>query len=271
MNLTGPGTAPYESALFQDKMRTYLLPEQFKGEDELVITGKEYHYLIHVLRLKENTVFKGQDHKGNFFSLRISAIAKKSLTIVCIPDSITMQKNLPDITLYQCICKGKKMDRIIRQAAETGVRRIIPLFSEHTVPRMHEKEIENKNKRWARVIREAVQQSGSGVITEITYPVSLMMFDKKAEKSEINLFFHQDPLENRSLHEYLCEYPASVSLLIGPEGGLSDKEILFLKSSGFSPVLLKTNILRAETAAIYAISAVQNILTEREHWQPITH
>ncbi len=252
-------------------MRSLLLPDFFSGERTLTLTGKEYHYLTHVLRLKENNTFTGQDRDGNLFSLRVLSI--KNHSIMLETDPLPGQReDIPlKITLYQCICKGKKMDRIIRQATEAGVKTIVPLLSEYTVPRLDKKEGMHKIERWNRIIKEALQQSGSRVVTEIREPSSILNLPEKSKKKEIKLFFHQSPLENHSLHEYLCEYPEEVSLLVGPEGGLSENETGFLMKTGFRPVMLKTNILRAETAALYAIGAVQSILTEREDWQLITH
>ncbi len=252
-------------------MRSFLLPRSFHGEETLILAGNEYHYLIHVLRLQENDIFNGRDREGNLFSLQVLSVKKQSLTLLCSP--LIEQKSLilPEITLYQCICKGKKMDRIIRQATETGVKTIVPLFSEYTVPRKDGKEGKHKQTRWNKIIREALQQSGSPVMTEIREPCYLTEINKTKKNSEIKLFFHQSPLENHSLHEYLCTCPEEVSLLVGPEGGLSSEETRFLTKAGFDPVLLKTNILRAETAAIYALGAVQCILTEYKHWQLAVH
>ncbi len=252
-------------------MRSFLIPDSYSGGKQLILTGREYHYIVHVLRLKEDDTFRGQDSEGNPFSLRITAVKNHALYLEVTPDGAVRQGDiLPDITLYQCICKGKKMDRIIRQAAEAGVTTIVPLFSRYTVPRRDEKEGKTKLNRWNRVIKEALQQSGSRIITKIREPIPLKDLTENVKKSEIKLFFHQSPLENRSLHEYLCEYPEKVSLLVGPEGGLSREETGFLMEIGFKPVLLKTNILRAETAALYAIGAVQCIVTEKTNWQLIT-
>ncbi|HDQ13929.1 MAG TPA: RsmE family RNA methyltransferase [Sediminispirochaeta sp.] len=89
----------------------------------------------------------------------------------------------------------------------------------------------------------------------------------KQKKSSLGLFFHQSPLAQASLHEYLSSEPRRIGLCIGPEGGFSKGETEYLRQQGFSPVHLHTNVLRAETAAVYAIGAVQTIFLEREKWQ----
>jgi len=248
-------------------MHVFLLPEDYSGEKTFTLEGEKYHYLKNVLRLKTGDSFPARDYNGRDYILRIIDFHKNSAVTECSYVEKKTREELPDITLYQCICKGKKMDQIIRQSTEIGVKRIIPVISRYSVPVMDEKKTASRMERWNRIVREAVQQSASPVITEITEPLHLHTLGENSVPAEINLFFHQSPLENRSLHEYLSVYPSSVSLLIGPEGGLAEEEIRLLENRNFYPVYLKTNILRAETAAVYGISTVQNILTEKEHWQ----
>ncbi len=248
-------------------MHLFLLPPDYGGEDRITLNGKEFHYLTNVLRLKEGDTLDGQDSHGQKYGLKLISVAKNSLVLSCMKDEEKRIKTLPDITLYQCICKGKKMDRIIRQATEIGAASVVPVISEYTIPKIDRKDSKTRIDRWKRIVREAVQQSASPVITEIKNPVMLSEIGEISAPDEINLFFHQTPLENRSLHEYLSGYPSRISLLIGPEGGLSEKETKLLQERGFSPVFLKTNILRAETAAVYGLSAVQTIVMEREFWR----
>ncbi len=248
-------------------MHIFLLPPEYGGENRITLQGEEFHYLTNVLRFKEGDTFKGQDRKGHIYKLKLISVSKKSLILDCLIMERKEKKTLPDIILYQCICKGKKMDRIIRQAAEIGAGSVVPVISEYTIPRMDRKDSKNKIERWQRIVREAVQQSASPVVTEIENPILLSEIGKSTIPDEIKLSFHQIPLENRSLHEYLSGYPSRISLLIGPEGGLSQNETEVLQEKGFNPVFLKTNILRAETAAVYGLSAVQTIVMEREYWQ----
>ena len=161
------------------------------------------------------------------------------------------------------------MDQIIRQATEAGVFKIIPVVSDFSVSRL-DTEKSGKIDRWRKIIREAIQQSGSRVNTQIELPVTIyerFVIDEYAcIDGGIGLFFHQEALDQSTLHGYLSTNPARISLIIGPEGGLSDREIEVLYNNNFKSVYLKTNVLRAETAALYAVSAVQTILLESENW-----
>jgi len=83
------------------------------------------------------------------------------------------------------------------------------------------------------------------------------------------LLFHESPVNGMALHVLLADGPREVSLLVGPEGGLSEAEVALARGSGFHPVHFATGVLRVETAATYALGAVQTILQERDAWRPV--
>ncbi len=272
-------------------MRQFLLPREFNYTDlikgkrdedspevSLDIRGRDFHYLVHVLRHRPGTVFNGIDQDGNQYTLSILTIGPEKLTLLARPvepvsQSLSAQnESRPEYYLFQALLKGKKMDTVIRQASETGIHHIVPLLTEHTVVKLESPAREEKKlDRWNTIIGEAQQQSGSTVHPKLHAPVPIRgirrIWQQESLKSAVSLFFHQTPLENGSLHRYLSSCPRKVALVIGPEGGLSVAETEYLCSCGFFPVHLQTNVLRAETAAIYAIGAVQSILQEKEKWQ----
>ncbi|MFO7849920.1 MAG: RsmE family RNA methyltransferase [Spirochaetia bacterium] len=184
--------------------------------------------------------------------------------------SVNFSHPLPEIHLFQCLLKGKKMDCVIRKAVEAGVRRLIPVKSDYTIPVYDDDKENKKRRRWEAIVREAVQQSGSAVVTELSEPTELAQISNFFGKNDLALFFHHEPLDQSSLHRYLSHYPKRVAIAIGPEGGFSSRETEILRRAGFYPVHLHTNVLRAETAAVYALGAVQTILTERAFWKPTT-
>ena len=251
-------------------MRLFLLPDSFADDSSIELSGKDYRYLIKVLRYKTGTEFSGRDRNGHIYNLCITSISANSC-VLSIKDLKLENTILPDITLYQCICKGKKMDLIIRQATEVGISRIVPVNSDFAVAKL-EKDNTGKIERWNKIKREAIQQSGSRVNTQICNPINIDEIENlsysgiDSDTKNIGLYFHQEILDTGTIHKYLSTKPERVSLLIGPEGGLSEKEIEILNDKKFKSVFLKTNILRAETAALYALSAVQTILLESENW-----
>ena len=145
-------------------------------------------------------------------------------------------------------------------ATELRVSSITLIQSEHCIAKKESSNIS----RYETIIKEAIQQSGSPIIT--TFNGVLNFKDFVNSLNIPLLFFHQIALNNKiSLKEKLQEYNLNkpIGILIGPEGGLSDKECNLLLEKDCFPVLLKTNILRAETAAIVALSTIHTLIMEK--------
>lgn len=258
-------------------MRVYVLPSSFRGTGSIVLSGKDAHYLIKVLRMKAGYSFAGRDSNGEFWDLAVTSIGKGSCTLSCsrsagepkeVSDTLpSFRGPFPEIHLYQGICKGKKMEQIVRQVTELGVTRIIPVASRHGVVDLSGKE-EDRKQRLEIIAKEALQQSGSPVMTAISMPIDVNGIPTDWGNRGTAIVLHQLPIEGqRSLQdlvrEHLSLHPQDpVALVIGPEGGFSDQEVGLLTDGGFQPVLLKTNILRTETAAIVAAGVVQQMLVD---------
>ena len=184
---------------------------------------------------------------------------------------------LPPIVLIQALPKGPKMDLIVRQATEAGVSLILPFIAQRSVSRPDSgSEAIAKKDRWTRIVREARQQSGSDLATMVTEPMTLDAALARwrtyigDRASPVGIFLHQDPLAQGTFHSYLGLGPDTVALAIGPEGGFSPLEVEKLVAAHFLPVLLGANVLRTETAAIFALAAVHAILLEKASWIPRT-
>jgi 16S rRNA (uracil1498-N3)-methyltransferase len=248
-------------------MRQLLIPEQAGENSFITIRGKEYHYLSHVLRLKPGDTFQGIDNKGRTYLLKLHNAQKDALQLKVLSGK-RQEDTGCDISLLQCLLKGKKMDVIMRMASEIGVKEIIPVISEYTV--MKEANIEqygNKLKRWQKILREALQQSGAASLTGIVNPVSLNDLLAAWNFAGISLFCHQIPIACSSLHKLLDHAPDKIAVLIGPEGGFSEQEVALLMDKGFVPINLGPNILRTETAAVFTLAAIKIVLLEKGTWK----
>lgn len=262
-------------------MRLYLLPPSFHGQETLTLSGKDAQYLSRVLRLKEGHRLTGRDSEGGIWNLTIQMVDRNSCVLRCeSADSMEATTDeLPDyegpfprIFLFQCLCKGKKLEQIVRQATEIGAWRIVPVQSKHCVVDIAGKSREavvDRMDRLDAMVKEAVQQSGSRIPTKVELPIAFSDIPSYWENRGLGLFFHQSVVEGQlALTETIATYrrehgtEAPVAVVIGPEGGLAPEETTLLEQAGFVPILLKTNILRAETAAVYALAAVQTIMTE---------
>ena len=250
-------------------MKQFILPDFDNGNEEIILSKKETHYLKNVLRYKVGEIFTAADRAGNIWEAKILRFENRESVIALCGKREPYKKereSIPELVLYQCLLKGKKMDLVVRQAAEAGVSAIVPVESEFSIARIDEEQRKEKKERWEKICKEALQQSGSSVLTNVKQHIDFMRIGEFCKKTETSLFFHQNSLENKSLHQYLFSVTERINIIVGPEGGFSDKEVKFMMENGFLPAYLGKNILRAETAAIYAIAAIKTILLEKGKW-----
>jgi 16S rRNA (uracil1498-N3)-methyltransferase len=191
--------------------------------------------------------------------------------------------SLPPIILFQGLPKGTKMDLIVRQAAEGGVSEVAPFESEFSAARIRPG-MDEKLRRWERIVREARQQSGSVIPTEVKEPCRVDgLLDywaalRQKHPRSVGILLHQEPLappdgalEQGTFHGYLYNSPDLVVVAVGPEGGFSPGEAGRFIAEGFKPLVMGSTILRTETAALYAVAAVRIILLENASWVPKAH
>ncbi|MBN2536484.1 MAG: 16S rRNA (uracil(1498)-N(3))-methyltransferase [Spirochaetales bacterium] len=248
-------------------MKHLYFPFVCTDKKEIILKGPDFHYLTHVLRFKKGTSFRGIDVTGQRYLLQVKSIMNDSV-LLAVEMGERVLEELPPIVLFQAFTKGKVMDRIIRQATETGVSRIIPVMTDHTIVQPTSgKSIENRFQRWGRIIKGALQQSDGAILPHVSPPLDIQEAIKLA--GGLKLFFHQEKKENRTLHECLDHNSSEIDIFIGPEGGFSDSEYNFLKKSGFIPINLGDTVLRVDTAAIFALAAIKILLLEKEKWRKV--
>lgn len=265
-------------------MRQFLLPFP-PDTGRVTVSGRDYRYLVQVLRLKNGDRFDGRLPDGKLCSLEVCNIdSKKKTVLLVVREAVStdcllpgenmpppqLPYNFPVIILFQWMLKGQKMDTVVRQCTETGVSIIVPVAGERSV--VANMETGKREDRWNRIIREARQQSGSPVPTTVhtvilPEDVPGTMASLAGDKKYCAFLCTEAPLALKSLHQYLVHGAGTVALVNGPEGGLTAGETEQLVRAGFYPVHFQTNILRAETCALYGIAAVQNALTELETWR----
>ena len=247
-------------------MKHFVLPGVHGDGEEVALTGSDAHYLTRVLRLTIGSTLDAIDRTGTRCALRVVRVDRDSLDVrVEHRDDQRAHRagEGPYTIVYQALPKGRRMDDIIRDVTQAGAREIRPLVTERTVVSIDERG-DRKLERWARVAREAAQQSGASVPVTLGEPVRL---DRLELADGLNLVLHPQPLAQTSLHGYLGVVPDRVGLIVGPEGGFSDSEIELLLQKGASPLWLGPQVYRTELAAFAALSAIRIVIVERRHWQ----
>jgi 16S rRNA (uracil1498-N3)-methyltransferase len=158
------------------------------------------------------------------------------------------------VTLAQGVSRGERMDYTIQKAVELGVTRIVPLISERCEVRLEGERLTKRVQHWQAVAASACEQCGRNRVPPVLAPVPLNSW--LAEPVH-GLRLVLNPLAPATLTSLSTPDDRLITLLIGPEGGLSDAEVKRAQQSGFVGIRLGPRILRTETAAVTALSALQ--------------
>lgn len=259
-------------------MRQYISQKNLDSDGLLTIIGKDYRYLRNVLRLVSGDMIHVRLPSGELQPMTVCLVdekAKKITLQVCdIAEGEQIGENQPEETdsiestefiLFMAVPKSSKFDLIVRQATECGVVKIVPVqteFSQNGGEKMN-----FRGERFERIIKEARQQSGSPVNTQIENCVTLKEACEiwknecenlsESEKLAVVLYERNDSTVSIKCSCEKKQNLKKVALFCGSEGGISPEEVKSLCDAGFSAVHLKTNILRCETAALYGIAALQ--------------
>jgi 16S rRNA (uracil1498-N3)-methyltransferase len=229
-----------------------------------ILGAEEAHHALHVLRLKVGDTLNVFDGCGHEAQARIAEIARDSVRLTILQESSTPA--LPcRITLAQAIPK-KSMDLIVQKATELGVASIVPLVSDRSVVKLDDDS--KRVERWRDIALDACKQCGNNWLPEIQPPQGAAGYLSSLGKFDLKLIGSLQS-DARPLKKILSGTPAvghsgtSVLLLIGPEGDFTPAELALAKSAGCLPLSLGPLVLRAETAAIYALSVLNHELQTR--------
>ena len=258
-------------------MRQLIIEKNQDKNGLVIIDGKDFHYLRQVLRVKAGDMVKLRLSDRELYNSTVAKIddsAKKITLQICaetqppVIENVTPQSTAPEYTLFQFIPKPQKLELIVRQATECGVKNIVPVISEYTEKGSIAALAGGKKERLERIVREARQQSGSPVDTTIFDPVTveqaIEIWNKIKEQADGDAAGYV--LSERTVEEPFGRFkdkpPAAVCIVCGNEGGISPDELeLLTKKALLYPVHFSVNILRCETAALYGIAAVQTAIT----------
>lgn len=281
-------------------MRQFVSSVSPNSKGLLEISGKDFHYLRNVLRLsvgdmlvlslpgglsQESTLCKVDDGAKKL-TLQVCSSQSKdgaSSDSAAFSQAQKAGASRSRLVLLQFIPKPPKMELIVRQATECGVAAIVPVIGDYTQGGS-EKALQ-KSDRFERIVREARQQSGSFVATKIFEPrklsAALDLIDEIApgalkaflyERTEKTVplaaaLFGQEQDCSKAQESAAASFglaksraPKSCVYAVGSEGGISPSECELFLARGFKAVHFNTNILRCETAALYAAAAIQSAL-----------
>lgn len=249
------------------RYRSFLFPDALVEADLLTLDTRESHHLVRVFRAKVGESVEVLDGQGTRY---LGSIARADAKAVQIRVEESMQDTPPQarVTLLQSLPKGKTMDLILRMATEIGATRVQPVFTAQSDVQIKGDRLVSKVEKWRLTMIESCKQCGLGYLPELAMPVSLSDclrdFETGHESTEqsdggaslrvvASLEAGSRPLQEAIAAAGSVE---EVVVAVGPEGDFTADEYAALRAAGFVPVRLGRNVLRAETAAAYILSVV---------------
>ncbi len=218
--------------------------------DELTLDSYASHHLTKVLRFPQGqsiTLFNGDGFNYTAAVLK----AEQGSVVKLLGKEHNPSESKLKLTLAQGVAKGEKMDFLIQKAVELGVSKIIPILTERCVVKLKGDKLQKRQLHWQKIVIGACEQSGRSVVPKVLEPISL---DALLQLPTSNGFV----LHHRAENTLLDIPPTSEStILIGPEGGLSEVEITQAIQTGYQSLLLGSRVLRTETASLAAIANMQ--------------
>jgi 16S rRNA (uracil1498-N3)-methyltransferase len=233
---------------------TLFFSDQISTGQRQVLENEEAHHAIKVLRLNTGEVIKISDGVGNWVSGPIVEIAKKELYI-SITERGQIQAAKPELVLVQAITKSDRNKEMLELAVEAGVDRIIPWQSERSISKWQS----DSEQKWQVGIKQSCKQARQVKLPQLMQVMSTSEVIKSISEGGFGIVFHEEASTKFS-DLTIPNSQSSIYLVIGPEGGISEQELLSFQNNGSKVVRLGDTVLRSAHAGFAALSAVQTKL-----------
>ncbi|HJN85514.1 MAG TPA: 16S rRNA (uracil(1498)-N(3))-methyltransferase [Patescibacteria group bacterium] len=239
-------------------MHRFFLKQEQLQNNHVFFNPEESKQIKNVLRLSAGDRILVLDNRGNTYTVEISKSDNKTLKGNIIEKQFQKPGNKFSISLGQALTKGSKIDFIIQKATELGVENITFIETERSVVKYKNVQAKDKLKRWEKIAKEAAEQSHRLTIPNVSCHRNLEDFCKTNENAGLKLIFWEEEKEKKLRDCLKNDIGISrLSILIGPEGGFSSKEIELTRKFGFISVGLGPRILKTETAVMSILSIIQ--------------
>jgi 16S rRNA (uracil1498-N3)-methyltransferase len=223
-----------------------------------VLDGSAARHLSSALRMKvgqEITLFNGQ---GGEYAAELTEVGKNQVAAKVVEYRDIDRESALKLHLVIGVSRGERMDLIVQKATELGVAEITPLFTERTEVKLSGERLAKKVRHWQQVAISACEQCQRNLVPTINDPITLDQWLQQSDKTDdgtLKLVLHHRTEKRLSEHQAVKD----ICLLVGPEGGLGEREIEAAIESGFQPLALGPRVLRTETAPLAAISIMQSL------------
>ncbi|MEG2439074.1 MAG: 16S rRNA (uracil(1498)-N(3))-methyltransferase [Lachnospiraceae bacterium] len=237
----------------------FVTPQQVKS-DYIYVEGTDVNHMQNVLRMKPGEKLEISDGNNQKYLCAIEKFGPQEVVLKMIK-KMNSDNELPsNIYLFQGIPKNDKMELIIQKAVELGVYQIIPVETRRTIVKIDDKKAGKKLERWNKISESGAKQSGRNIVPEVTQILSFSkaldyMRQKELEVSLIPYELAEGMADTKRVIEHILP-GQSIAVMIGPEGGFEQEEIIQAMDAGMYPITLGKRILRTETAGLSILSVL---------------
>lgn len=246
-------------------MQQFFAEPSWIRENKIFMQGSDVNHIRNVLRMKPGEDVRVNDGRGKTYLCCISSYEEQT-AVLDILKELDSDTELPSrIILFQGLPKGDKMEWIVQKAVELGVYAIVPFAAKRSVVKLDEKKAVKKQARWQLIAKGAAEQSGRGIIPEVSAVQTFTEALRMAGELDVVLIpyeLEEGMKETARVLENI-ECGQSVGIFIGPEGGFEEEEVERAKEAGAYAITLGKRILRTETAGLTTLSVLMYHLESR--------
>ena len=236
-------------------MQRYFVEKIIENQN-VIISNDDYYHITKVMRMRvDDCVY--------LCDCNVSVIAKiieitKNEVILKIIESLNENKELPvKVTIAHGIIRKEKMEETIEKVSALGAKYYLPVDMERCNAKFHDDKLEKKMIRLNKIAKEACEQSHRTDLLFVEIPITFKKLIQESKKYDLCLVAYENTNPEESLKKILkSKKYNNILVLIGPEGGISEKELNLLVENNFYKVSLGTRILRTELAPVYIMSTI---------------
>ncbi len=218
------------------------------------ITGENARHIEKSLRMKNGETLTLVDNERTQYECHIDSIFPDNVTVKIDERFPCQNEPNVNVTLYQALPKGEKMDFIVQKAVELGVTEIVPVISARCISRPDTKSLARKTERWNKIALQSAQQSRRGIIPCVRPTVTFSQAVETLSEKDCNIIFYE--CGGKRTGEILPPDVEKINIFIGSEGGFEEKEVSQVIARGGTPATLGRRVLRCETAPLCAVSII---------------
>ncbi|WP_194757080.1 16S rRNA (uracil(1498)-N(3))-methyltransferase [Aliidiomarina indica] len=228
-------------------------PEPISGQQQVTLSDDASHHVGRVLRMQPGQALELFDGSDVRYAASIVSVTKKSVVAAITAAETDSRESDLQIHLVQGISKGDRMDFVLQKSVELGVTSITPIFTQRCNVKLNQERLDKKQEQWRKIVLGACEQSGRNRVPEVKAAVSLAQWLAESDTSQRVIL---DPYATSRFRD--IPQSTSYTLIIGPEGGFTEQEVQLLDEHQCLGVQIGPRILRTETAALAAITALQS-------------